>query len=206
MKKLILCSQSPRRSWLLKQAGFQFDTFAVNISEYLEKNLSVQDQIRRISERKLDEAVRLYNPLKSGEYFLLSADTMVILDDQAIGKPQTFDEACTILRQLSGKNHGVLTAVSLQKILFDGNEKKIKFDKPITLHDTTMVEFYYIPEEQILSYVATGEPMDKAGAYGIQGIGSKFVKQIYGQYDNVMGLPLDEVKKLLRVSGFYNIT
>lgn len=203
MYQLILASESPRRKTLLEEAGFSFRTFPVKVSEIIDKNLtsilSMDGQILKIAEIKAEAAVREYKPLKPGHFLLLCADTMVIFHDTPLGKPKTSTEAFEFLRLLSGQVHEVKTALLLVEAdAVSQNEnlslKKIKQVGKVT---TTEVEFRVISDQEIIDYVATGEPMDKAGAYGIQGLGGRFVAQIRGPYDNVVGLPVEVFKQLL---------
>lgn len=200
MHQLILASESPRRKTLLQEAGFSFHTFSVNVSENLEKNLTIDEQILQIAKTKAWAALSAYKPLKSGAFLFLSADTMVVFNDTPLGKPKSSTEAFEFLRLLSGQVHEVKTAVFfLEAKTPDGksqNEALLKV-KEVGQVTTTQVEFRVISDQEIIDYIATGEPMDKAGAYGIQGIGGRFVTRITGPFDNVVGLPVEVVKELI---------
>jgi septum formation protein len=192
MKQLILASQSPRRSEILKNAGYQFVSFPVYVSEIPDKNLSLDEQILDIARRKAEavpQALRdqgLY--IKNG--IILTADTMVCFNGNAIGKPVDENEAAEFLRLLSGQNHQVKTAVYLLDIETE----------ELTSHiETTEVQFKKISDLEIMEYIKTGEPLDKAGAYAIQGLGGKFVEKFIGDFNNVVGLPLHAIENLFKL-------
>ena len=195
---LVLASESPRRKTLLEEAGFSFQVFPVKVSENLEKNLNVDDQIKAIARRKADRAFESYKHLKSGDFLILTADTMVVLDGKHLGKPADSTEARSMLMQLSGKKHQVKTAVCL----VEGRKKQDGIVKLLVDLETTDVFFKTLSEKEIQDYIATGEPMGKAGSYGIQGLGGKFVEKIVGSYDNVVGLPIDLLKKMLKAGAW----
>jgi septum formation protein len=192
MKQLILASQSPRRSEILKKAGYQFVSFPVYVSEIPNKNLSLDGQILDIAGRKAKAVFELLKgrnpPLAEG--VVLTADTMVCFNSIALGKPENEKIAFDYLNLLSGQKHEVKTAVCLLD-LGTGEE--------VSHIETTHVYFRQLSEPEILDYIATGEPMDKAGAYAIQGIGAKFVEKFEGDFDNVVGLPLQATEKLFRL-------
>lgn len=190
-RKLILASESPRRKDLLLKAGFSFHVFSVKVSESLEKNLTVDEQILKIAHRKAMASLETYKPLKDETFLILAADTMVVLDGEPLGKPQDMNQAIDYLRRLSGHTHQVKTAV----ILMEGNPQCPNLRQGL---ETTEVTFRPLSEKEIQEYVATGEPMDKAGAYGIQGAAGQFVEKIKGPFDNVVGLPIELVHKLLK--------
>lgn len=211
MHQLILASESPRRKTLLQEAGFSFHTFSVNVSENLEKNLTVDEQILQIAKTKAWAAFAAYNPLKTGSFLFLSADTMVIYNDTPLGKPKNSTEAFEFLRLLSGQTHEVKTAVFLLEAESNQNKShsetkfsssKLQALKEVGRVTTTQVEFRIISDQEIIDYIATGEPMDKAGAYGIQGIGGRFVTKISGPFDNVVGLSVKVVRDLLQENNW----
>lgn len=197
---LVLASESPRRKTLLEEAHFSFRVFSVKVSENLEKNLNVDDQIKAIAMRKARAAFESYKSLKSEGFLLLSADTMVVLNGQALGKPENKTQAQAMLMQLSGQKHQVKTALCL----VEGSKDQDGIVKLLVDLETTDVYFKTISEKEIQDYIATEEPMDKAGSYGIQGLGGKFVEKIVGPYDNVVGLPVDLLKKMLK-DGKWNL-
>jgi septum formation protein len=192
---LILASESPRRKELLARAGFSFEVIPVKVSETLEKNLTVEMQIQRISEQKLTAALAQIKPLKSQDFFVICADTMVVHKGQALGKPANSTEAQLMLESLSGSSHQVITAVS---VAFSGQDcLKVKHDLEITC-----VRFRKLQKNEISTYVQSGAPMDKAGAYGIQGEARKFILHVDGSYTNVVGLPLELTARLLQEIGY----
>ncbi len=186
--ELILASESPRRKQLLDEAGFQFTVLPIKVSEKLEKNLNLDEQIKNLAIRKSLAAEAELKSLKKQNYLLLTADTMVTLDNEALGKPENKLEAEQMLTRLSGRSHQVKTAICLFK--------SSTFQRICEIQ-TTEVFFRLISRQTILEYIATGEPMDKAGAYAIQGLGGKFVEKYVGAYDNVVGLPVALLKEIL---------
>ncbi|MBY0452868.1 MAG: Maf family protein [Bdellovibrionaceae bacterium] len=195
MKKLILASQSPRRSEILKKAGYQFVPFPVYVSEIPDKNLSLDGQILDIAKRKADEVlVRLQaEGLGSDDAVILTADTMVCFDDQALGKPDDDKMAVDYLRLLSGRKHQVKTALYLVDL---------KSGEHVSHIETTDVHFKKLSEDEIQTYIATGEPRDKAGAYAIQGKGFAFVEKFDGDFNNVVGLPLQALENVFRMKSW----
>lgn len=193
--QLVLASESPRRKDLLQKAGFSFHVFSVKVSESLEKNLTVDEQIMKIAERKAIASLQAYKPLKNERFLILAADTMVILDGVALGKPADTQQANDYLRLLSGRAHQVKTAV----VLVEGSMDRPRMRQAV---ETTEVIFRPLSDKEILEYVASGEPMDKAGAYGIQGAAGNFVEKIKGPFDNVVGLPIDLVNRLIKEGGW----
>jgi septum formation protein len=190
MIPLILASESPRRRDLLGQAGFIFEVVSLKVSEIPDKNLNVNDQILDIARRKARAAIAKLKSIRNDHFRVLSADTEVIWNGETLGKPQNKDDAYRMLKLLSGQTHQVMTAVCL----IDS-----KSDQEISQIETTQIQFKSISDQEIWDYIATGEPMDKAGAYGIQGLGGKFVADFIGPYDNVVGLPVETVRKILEL-------
>lgn len=195
LKKLILASQSPRRSEILKKAGYQFVPLPVYVSEIPDKNLSLNEQILDIARRKAVAAVQEIQDkgLASDSSVILSADTMVCFKSNALGKPENEKMAFEFLNQLSGNQHQVKTAIYLLDL--DTNEN-------VSHIETTEVFFRKISEQEIYDYIATKEPLDKAGAYGIQGAGGSFVEKYEGDFNNVVGLPLQALENLFRLKGW----
>jgi septum formation protein len=193
MLQFILASQSPRRRDLLNKEGFVFEIHTVNISEFLDKNLSLDDALLAIARSKAQALVESGKLSESQEYLLLSADTVVILDGRVIGKPKNREEAKEHLRRLSGQTHEVKTAVCLWHLPSGKQDLAVK---------TSQVKFREIAESEMEAYVATEEPMDKAGAYAVQGDGGKFIEKIEGSVENVIGLPVDMVKEMLQRNGW----
>ncbi len=190
MKTLILASQSPRRFEILKSEHYFFIPFPVYVSEIPQKNLSLDEQIIDIARRKAMRCQEIFIDLRP-EHIILASDTMVCVDQVALGKPENENQAFEFLNLLSNRCHDVKTAV----ILIDQESKKI-----VSHIETTTVEFKKISEAEIWDYIQTNEPMDKAGAYAIQGIGQKFVKNYFGEFNNVVGLPLQAIEKLFTIN------
>ena len=177
MAGLYLASQSPRRTELLTQVGI--DHIVVS-STYEEANKGYDDPIEMVKEQALGKA-RAAVGVPEGS-IVLGADTIVVLDNQVLGKPHDESEARHMLESLSGRVHSVITGVAL---LVKGQE--------IVFHNETKVYFKKLAPFEIESYIGSGEPMDKAGAYGIQGKGALWVEKIEGSYTNVVGLPVEHV-------------
>jgi septum formation protein len=184
---LILASTSPRRAELLRAAGYTFDVLPVDIDERVRAGETPRDYVRRLAAEKSAAAwdiVRL-KPDGMGT-IVLGADTAVVVDDHILGKPRDEGEAASMLRQLSGRRHEVLTGVSLRS---RGGERGFI--------GATGVYMMELRDEDIAWYVASGEGRDKAGAYAIQGLASRFIPGIDGSYANVVGLPVADVSLLL---------
>lgn len=194
-RKLILASQSPRRSEILKNAGYQFVPFPVYVSEIPDKNLSLNEQILDIARRKAEAVRQSYRDqgLDTSAHVVLTADTMVCVDNRTLGKPENEQMAFEFLRLLSGRAHDVKTAVCL--LDFDTDEF-------VSHIETTSVFFRALSDAEIYEYIATGEPLDKAGAYAIQGEGRRFVEKYSGDYNNVVGLPLHAIEKLFTLKAW----
>lgn len=186
MYKLFLASESPRRRQLLQDAGFVFTTVSAKVSETPDKNLNINAQILDIARRKNEAVVPGLRSSEKQDFIVLSADTEVVLDQRTLGKPSDKDDAYRILRLLSGKSHDVKTGVHIFESSADHCFSQI---------ETTKVHFKVLSDQEIWNYIETGEPMDKAGAYGIQGIGSKLVENYVGSFDNVIGLPMKLVRE-----------
>jgi len=193
MYKLILASQSPRRKDLLKKAGIKFIVLPSNISETPDKNLNLEEQILKIALDKALACLEQNNYLKYQDNLVLSADTMVIVDGVCFGKPENKVEATSYLKLLSGRGHQVKTALCLL------NCKTFEHVQEIT---TTDVFFRQLSDSEIESYVDSGEPMDKAGGYGIQGLGGTFIASYKGPFDNVVGLSMESLDRLLNSTGW----
>lgn len=174
MSRIILASASPRRRELMELAGYDFEVICADIVEAVRENVQPQEVVMSLALQKA-QAVAAENE----DAVVVGSDTVVALDGKILGKPHSESEACEMLRLLSGRTHKVFTGVA---VVGDGKAK--------SFFDETDVEFYSLGEDEIKKYVATGEPMDKAGAYGIQGKGSVLVKKINGDFFNVMGLPI----------------
>ncbi|MHB8655754.1 MAG: Maf family protein [Terriglobia bacterium] len=182
---LILASKSPRREELLLCAGFTFETRASNIDEIRHTGESAEEFTCRIARDKARAVAAFAQP---GD-LVLGADTVVAVDGQILGKPAGPDDAARMLRQLAGRTHRVITGVCLVLV-----PDRVEALKP----EVTLVTFVPLDEQEIQDYVQSGEPMDKAGAYAIQGLASKFVARIEGSYSNVVGLPIHLVYEILK--------
>lgn len=178
---IVLASQSPRRSEILRQAGIPFVARPANVDETARLSESPEDYVQRVARDKAIAA-----GAAPGE-IVLGADTVVVIDGAILGKPTDSADAARMLSLLAGREHQVLTGICLRRgveIIIDCARTRVWF-KPLT-------------REEIAEYVASGEPMDKAGAYAIQGLASKFVERIDGSYTNVVGLPIELVYRHLR--------
>ena len=188
MPRIILASQTPRRRQLLGQIGLtDFDILVPDADESYDPALTPQEIVCSISRKKAQAARTLCG---DSDAVILAADTMVFLDGLRLGKPHGEAEAFEMLSALSGREHLVCTGVTV-----------CQGDRLETRPETTAVRFADLTEGDIRRYIATGEPMDKAGAYGIQGLAALFVTGIAGDYFNVMGLPLHLVGEMLRACG-----
>ena len=193
---LVLASASPRRQELLRNAGIAFTVYPANIPEVPSPGENPRECAERLAREKA-LAVSLQRPAD----VVLGADTIVVVDGEILGKPGDTVDAMRMLRLLSGRTHQVITGVCLAgPSLRTGNQKlETGFNK--TSSETTLVTMTKLTEEDIRSYVATGEPMDKAGAYAIQGMASRWIPHIHGDYFNVVGLPVALVFRMLREHG-----
>lgn len=184
---IVLASQSPRRQELLRQMGIaQFTAISPDADESYPDGLTPQQTVCLISRKKADAAVAMIDP----GALVITADTMVFVGGDRLGKPRDEADALRMLRELSGRRHEVCTGVTVRR----GAESE-------TFAVTTGVFFRKLTDEQLLSYIATGEPMDKAGAYGIQGRGAVLVERIDGDYFNVVGLPVCALSECLSRFG-----
>lgn len=184
---LVLASSSPRRAEILRNAGFKFRIFATHLDESRHGRESARAHVLRLARLKAKAAAE--REKRNKRAFVIGADTVVVAQGKILGKPSDVREARSMLRQLSGRTHEVLTGVAVLRVA-DGKE----------LHhvETTRVHFVKLSAKQIDDYIATHEPFDKAGAYGIQGIGGRFIDWIDGCYFNVVGLPVSRVWSMVR--------
>jgi septum formation protein len=216
--RLVLASASPRRAELLRAAGFTFETLVVEIDETQRPGEEPAAYVRRLAMEKSASALAaVHGPAEAGHYvrggvasdgshsdssyvvsgfsrtigddepIILGADTTVVIDGEILGKPQDQGDAARMLRRLSGGRHQVLTGVSLRRHAIEAGRV-----------ETTAVDFMPLNEADVAWYVASGEGQDKAGAYAIQGLASRFITRIDGSYSNVVGLPVHAVFTLLR--------
>ena len=183
--RFILASASPRRRELLRNAGFDFDVQPSQVVEEIKPGESPEEFARRAAREKAMQVVAS-SPAGS---LVLGADTVVVIDGETLGKPSNREDATRMLQFLSGRTHQVHTGVCLVRA--PGQIEALE-------HATTLVTFRELDEEEIRRYVESGEPMDKAGAYAVQGLASKFVTRILGCYSNVVGLPVALVYGILK--------
>lgn len=180
--KLVLASKSPRRSEILKNAGFDFVIRTADADETIAEGTNPEDAVVMLAARKAMAVERAKDEV------VLGADTIVVLDDKILGKPKDREDAFNMLRSLSGRVHSVFTGVCA-----------ISDKGSMTFAEETKVEFYPLTDEEINTYIDSNDCYDKAGAYGIQGLASKFIRGIKGDYFNVVGLPISSVyKKILK--------
>ncbi len=185
---MVLASSSPRRKELLESVGMDFEIIAPSCDESLLEKENPEDYVLRIAtEKSLSVSKKL-----QGDYLVIGADTAVVVDNKVLGKPSNVIEAREMLNKISGRAHHVLTAFSITKPV----------DEILHNHVVgTEVVVKTLEPKEIEGYIKTTEPMDKAGAYGIQGIGVFMIKEIRGSYTNVVGLPLVEVLDVLKKLG-----
>ena len=191
---IILASGSPRRKELLAQAGFDFEVEVSNADENVAEE-SPTEMVEELAARKAEAVVNLHNK-KEDNCLVIGADTIVVLDGKILGKPADEADAKAMLASLSGRTHQVYTGVTLIRLRKAENGSILQESR--TFSEGTDVSFYPLTKEEIRSYIATGEPMDKAGAYGIQGKAAVFVKEIKGDYNNVVGLPIARLYQELK--------
>lgn len=185
--KLVLASKSPRRSEILKNAGIDFTIRVADADETIPEGTKPEDAVVFLAARKALAVER------AEDETILGADTIVVLDGKILGKPKDREDAFNMLCSLSGRVHSVFTGVCAV-----GNGISLTFA------EETKVEFYSLTDDEINEYLDTDEPYDKAGAYGIQGIASKFIRGIEGDYFNVVGLPISSVyKKIIKKQQTY---
>lgn len=184
---LVLASASPRRRELLAGLGLDFRRRPVDVDETPFAGEAAEDYVLRLAESKAESAAPADGEL------VLAADTIVVVDGDLLGKPRDPDDARRMLERLSGREHQVLTGVAVRG---PSGEPRL------SAVETTRVRFAELTADEIAWYVASGEPLDKAGAYAVQGLGALFVDAVDGNYSNVVGLPLPAVYRLLRRAGY----
>ncbi|MGA9814640.1 MAG: Maf family protein [Terriglobales bacterium] len=190
---LVLASASPRRQELLRNAGISFTAHPTNIPESPRPGEGPRDCAERLAREKVQAALRQH----PGN-LVLGADTIVVVEGESLGKPGDEGDAERMLRLLSGRTHQVITGVCLG---LRTENQKLEPGFEDTRSETTQVTMIPLSDEDIRSYIATGEPMDKAGAYAIQGIASRWIPRIEGDYFNVVGLPVALVSRMLLEHG-----
>jgi septum formation protein len=187
--KLVLASASPRRAEILRNAGFSFEIFPADVDETPRPDERAEDYVRRLAEEKARVAVKRFAHAAT-PVIVIAADTTVVAGGHMLGKPENREDARRMLRLLNGQTHEVLTGISVIR----------SSDGQVASHvEITRVSFAELSESEIEEYICSGEPSDKAGGYGIQGIAGKYVTRIEGCYFNVMGLPLSRLWSLIQV-------
>ena len=187
--KIVLASGSPRRKEILENMNLKFDIIKSEIEETIVENESPEELVKRLSYEKAHDIAS-----KNLDSIVIGADTIVVLNNNVLGKPKDEDEAFNMLKQMSGKEHDVITGIS---ILCLGLKKEIND------YCVSKVKFKNLSDEDIYSYIETGECMDKAGAYGIQGLGGLFVEYIKGDYFNIVGFPISSASEIFK--NYFNI-
>lgn len=182
MKPLILASGSPRRKELLQQVKLSFEVKVSTIEETFNPMLNPEEIAMDLALQKAEDIAK-----DNRESIIIGADTIVVHDGLVLGKPKDVDDAEYMLKMLSGNTHYVITGVAI----VSGNRR-------VTFHGKTAVTFWELTDEEIDYYIQSGEPMDKAGSYGIQEVGALFVKEIHGDYFSVVGLPLSRTVRELK--------
>ena len=193
MRTLVLASQSSRRRLLLEKAGFEFEVYPVEISENLKENLRLDDALMDLARRKARHLIDSGKLSKIQDFLVLASDTEVISEGRVFGKPQSLEQNQEFLALLSGKTHDVKTALCL----WDGVTGRVVFHL-----ETTKITFENLSPPLINAYVTSHRPLDKAGGYGIQELPPGFVRLIVGSVENVIGLPIDAVERILVENGW----
>ncbi len=201
---IYLASKSPRRRELLRQIGVQFEVLTLrdapprgpDVTEIVLPDEDPAHYVARVTLEKVNFAAQVIHQRKLPLRPILAADTTVIIDGQILGKPADSEEAYAMLAQLSGRSHTVLTSIAV----YQQNGAQNAPNHWQQTH-VSEVDFDILSPEMIKAYCASAEPYDKAGAYGIQGLGAMFIKQIRGSHSGIMGLPLFETTQLLRLAG-----
>lgn len=183
---IILASASPRRRDILSNIGVKFGIFTADCDEYIEEGILPFEAVMLLSLKKAAAASAYF---EGEDKIIIGADTVVVFDNEILTKPKDADDAFLMLKKLSGKVHSVLTGVTLMRTSDAKSE---------TFYEETFVKFKDLTDEEISAYIATGEPLDKAGSYGIQGIGSILIEKIDGDYFNVVGLPVSRLCEKLK--------
>ncbi len=181
-RQIVLASQSPRRRELMLMCKLPFVDVNPGVDEIIDETLPLNEAIMNIAMIKAQAVFQRFP-----EAVVVGADTIVVLDYEIMQKPVDEDDAIRMLRKLSGRKHRVITGVAI-----------ISAEEKVVFYDETSVEFFNLSDEEIITYVKSKEPMDKAGAYGIHALGALLVKSINGDYYSVVGLPIARVYKILR--------
>ena len=181
MNHFILASKSPRRKELMERFQIPFDCVDTNTKEVIDLSLPLPLAIEQVAREKANVVSILYP-----DEVVISADTIVVLNNVVYGKPVNDEDAKSMLKALSNHTHQVITGVCIKQ-----------GDRVMTFHQISLVTFYELSDEEIEEYIETGEPLDKAGAYGIQGSGSFLIEKIEGDFFSIMGLPISLLKRKL---------
>ncbi len=182
MKKLILASKSPRRKELLELLGFDFDVICSEVDEVSPENLTPEELVKSLAYQKAKAVFE-----KHPDHVILGSDTIVVVDDEILGKPKNEKQAKDMMLQMKDREHEVITGVAI-----------LSKKEEIIFSDISHVHFNNIEEKEIDEYVKTDEPYDKAGGYAIQGWAARYISAIEGNYYTIMGLPLDKVFKNIK--------
>ncbi len=182
MQNLILASSSPRRKELLSILQIPFEVKASDVDETFQSELAPHEVVIDLADRKAKHVSKIHS-----SSIVIGADTIVVADGEILGKPKTPTEAFEMLKKLSGTTHSVYTGVAI-----------VSAARTTTFYERTEVTFWELSDEEIHSYISTGEPFDKAGSYGIQGFGSTLVNRIAGDYFTVVGLPVARLVRELK--------
>lgn len=187
MTKLVLASNSPRRRELLKLLNLDYEVITTDIEEVIDESLPCEEVVMELAFQKAADVFKTHK-----DRVVIGFDTLVLLEDELLGKPKDAEDAKLMLQKLSGKTHVVITGCAI-------------ISKTISksFYEKTKVSFVDMTEKEIDEYVASGEPMDKAGAYAVQGLGSKFVSRINGDFFTVMGLPIAKMYQELKSLDIY---
>lgn len=196
MSQLVLASQSPRRIQLLEKAGFSFTPITLSTSELIDEKLHPDAQILSITRLKLEAAEKHLASLSQGSATVIVADTEVLFEGRHLGKPQNKEHSHEIIRRLSGNAHFVKTGVII---------KNLKTQKEVSHIESSLVQFRQLTDIEIDNYVNTGEGMDKAGAYGIQGLGQRLVAFQRGSMNNIIGLPIEFIAPILKTEFNFSV-
>ena len=191
--EMILASASPRRKSLLENIGARFSVITAECDETIGEGLTPSEAVMLLS---LKKAAAVGEKFEKQPKIIIGADTIVVFEDEILTKPKDEEDAFNMLRKLSGKSHSVLTGVTVMDTFNSKSE---------TVFEETKVFFKELTDDEITGYIKTKEPCDKAGSYGIQGIGSMFIEKIEGDYFNVVGLPVSRLCELLKKEFGINI-
>ncbi len=195
--RVILASGSPRRSILLTTLGIKFEVIVSDVDETIDGNPTPQEYVTGLAKQKAEAVLSRLDASQKRTTLVIAADTIVVMDDQILGKPQDAEDARETLEKLSGRSHKVYTGVAVVALDTNG---RTRIQTDLAVSD---VFFRKLHSKEIAAYIKTGEPMDVAGSYALQGIASCFVERIEGCVTNIIGLPVPKVVSLLRENGLH---